>query len=82
MIMKTGISKESTEVLVCLTSTNKPQPTAHAFLRRDVINKLTNFRHFRSYQAVKTMDPEDTLYSLLSIYLLIKTSHSLNSLIC
>jgi len=49
MIMKTGISKESTEVLVGLTSTNIPQPTAHVFLRRDVINKLTNFRHFRSY---------------------------------
>ena len=46
MIMKTGISKESTEVLFC---TNIPQPTAHVFLRRDVINKLTNFRHFRSY---------------------------------
>jgi hypothetical protein len=43
MIMKTGISKESTEVLVCLTSTNIPQPKAHVFLRRDVINKLTKF---------------------------------------
>ena len=82
MIMKPGISKESAEVLVCLTSTNKPQPTAHVFLRRDVISKLTNFRHFRSYQAVKTMDPEDELYNLLSMYLLIKPSHAVNSLIC
>jgi hypothetical protein len=49
MIMKTGISKESSEVLLCLTSTNIPQPTAHVFLRRNVINKLTDFRLFRSY---------------------------------
>jgi len=49
MIMKTGISKESTEVLLCLTSTNIPQPTAHVLLRRNVINKLTDFRRFRSY---------------------------------
>jgi len=82
MIMTTGITKESTEVLVCLTSTNKPQPTAHVFLRKDVISKLTNFRHFRNYQAVKIMDPEDTLYNLLSMYLLIKPSHAVNFLFC
>ena len=49
VIMKIGISKEFTEVLVCLTSTNIPQSTARVFLKREVISKLTNFRHFRSY---------------------------------